>query len=1026
MDNLPAATKYDPYAHGLGMGFTDLFTPFLGPLSRPMDQSALRNRSVAKWNMPEAYAGQNLYLQETVEDWTLTANYTFYTQRILPWFKTDQINIQWETWENNAHIMEITPHQTGSKIVTQKRKIGRASVLRRGIGAEFESDFVKTSMGRSSFIASLAQIGRAFQETANLECIKALLNCHRTAQVYQRKQGIIADYDLDGYWERQTSRFMIAQKDRFGLEKLNTIIEAEQEKYNAKANVWILSRDVMDYCDLVPPEKIFFDLGGQQAVDRVNGLQQGPSAAGGTMGNVASLQPPRMVRDTPVFLAKCNYVDGTGQADLLSRNVEVGVHNTMIDKNHNYHEYTTASRNIRVYSNDHDDWRELKLEHAIEHCILWDESGKKIRDPWSSGSRGPATNYPADVSEEGRHDFLRFGDPGAMRDVEYVGDFEMRWLKRRNVEGGAQTVLNVIKGRGTFNVPITTPGFEGQKDQGRPINAGEKGFSEFDSFITQAHGLLGGNENLFFKADTFDSSKGQGRQEFDKQPVNNLRKWYQFSGYAKAKKIATVEIGGTIDQEPRHKEFLTNVLGVMVPEQHRAILPQLVAQQGSWEDRAASITVLLQDLYKKDKDMFPNDVNSKKFGDKIKARIDNYKKEVEQVRAQVATEAPQQQDVISVAVGEPLPVGYEFASPAEAEKWKQPAKQFPTSLKDFPFLSHFFEQKGDATRVQGGRTRGIGRELIGAARPKDDADVMFEGVNIKVGALRILHRYNNLEARIFEIANSTASDEIKWLSLLFLGVPLTRDMMLRLAQNNIYVPLNFALFRTHCQYRTRYGIKVASDGQAGYMVHGHGDMQIQHDAVRKVGLLHYTTYLSPVIYNPKNVYPVENLFCTGYLGGMGVSFWSVKEYLSKGGNRKKKSIVCTMLPPHMEEDLETKVDIRGQWFTEYKMKLVEHERFVKVCYPGAARTAAVMGWHDPIRGGKGIDQAMRTRTAMNYVCFQGVQWCWNSKTNDWGNVTIEQGHFGPKVYPGCGKVRNGALKYLETPSYLGNSNDTRG
>ncbi len=128
-----------------------------------------------------------------------------------------------------------------------------------------------------------------------------------------------------------------------------------------------------------------------------------------------------------------------------------------------------------------------------------------------------------------------------------------------------------------------------------------------------------------------------------------------------------------------------------------------------------------------------------------------------------------------------------------------------------------------------------------------------------------------------------------------------------------------------------------------------------------------------------------------------------------------------MLPPNMENKLANKIDIRGKFYTEADMRLVDTDRFNKGCYPGAARTAALMGWWDPIRKGRAAaDQASRSRkVAINWICWQGVQFHWNSKIEDWGQPTPEQGSFGNKVYPGCAAVRNGELRYLRTPTYLG-------
>lgn len=86
--------RFDPYAHGLASGMQDLFSPFLGPAPRPEKQSPYAKKATAKWNMPENYIGESEYLRDTTEDLILTASQTWYTERILPWYKTDQIHIQ--------------------------------------------------------------------------------------------------------------------------------------------------------------------------------------------------------------------------------------------------------------------------------------------------------------------------------------------------------------------------------------------------------------------------------------------------------------------------------------------------------------------------------------------------------------------------------------------------------------------------------------------------------------------------------------------------------------------------------------------------------------------------------------------------------------------------------------------------------------------------------------------------------------------------------------------------------------------
>jgi hypothetical protein len=325
----------------------------------------------------------------------------------------------------------------------------------------------------------------------------------------------------------------------------------------------------------------------------------------------------------------------------------------------------------------------------------------------------------------------------------------------------------------------------------------------------------------------------------------------------------------------------------------------------------------------------------------------------------------------------------------------------------------------------GGRRRGAGFSPIEARSDRGELgpDGKLDSATKEVRdlrAARLAARFQNLEDRIRDIAQGGAPLIIKMLAILWCGSMMTKERMIQFCTHNVPVP-NFLLLRPSGTYRTRYGIKCAANGKSGYTFFGHSNMQLEHEAARKVGMMHYTAYLTAVVTNPKNVYVVEDLFCEKYLGGMGVKFWEhATEYKNSAGRRTRKSIICTMLPYNMADfQLDQKIDIRGRWHTAHEIDLISQERFAQVCYPGGARTALIMGWWEAGRRGKGPGSQVVTRGVdMNYVCWQGVQWAVNPKDGTWGNVIVEQGNFASKVYPTCGQVRNGHYKFLETPAYL--------
>lgn len=1029
--NLPPSQRLDPYAFGLSSGHSgqEMYSFFLGPPPKNGKDTAYSKRPTSKWNMPESYIGESEYLRDTVEDWNFTANQTWYTQIILPYYRTDQIHVHWEQWENNPSFMEQTPHQAASHIVTQMRSIRRASLIRRGIGFEFEHDFIKTALGRTSFVASLAQIGRSFQETMNVEVIRALLGCHKSTQVFVRKHHVVRDGELDKWLERKADRFMCAQKNDFGLEKLNIEIEKEQEQFQASANVWILGREVVDYCQTADPNRTLYWLGGQEAVDRINGRAQGGNAAGGTMGNVRSLNPEAMfgVQGIPVYLAKSYVVDSLGQLELLSKTTEVGVFNTMFDHTRNYREYKTESRNIRVYNEDLDDWAEITIEEVIEDCITWAKNGE-VDNPFPSGPSRQGHKFGPNNVGADDEDFLRIpraanstADAGTTDDIRYVGDMHPRFFKINDVLAAGQTVANAL------GLDDNKSSATGNLDTGK-ISAA----IEADAL----RGVLGENNVFFFNLGQSTGGAGPDRS-----------RWSTFLGrYGATTKAPTAPAG--IDaplasaQEEMHVKFLTEALGAPVPQSLKPQLAKIVAQSNlSWKERAEQIQTMLVNSMKEDPSSVPAlGSDPERTRGWYASRVQGYEAKLQsqsQSGSVRGASGAASVDVEYFPIGTPLPAGYQYATPRDEERARS-GRMFPKSLAELDFLPHLFV--GGEMGMGGGASRrgfaNVGGE-VGAARArgrgdddlvpneKFDASKPESAQNLRFvprttgGNKRLSDRFYALDEHIKLIEKSAAPLIVKWLALFYLGSEFTKERLLQFAAHNIYIPCGFLLLRPHATYKTRYGIKCASGGKSGYTFMGHSDMQIAHDVTRKVGVGHYTVYAAAVVTNPKNVYVVEDLFCENYLGGMGVKLWKRDDYINKANKRTKASIIATMVPPSCKRMSDRKIDIRGKFYTEFSMSLVDPMRMAEWCYPGAARTSMYMGWWDPIRGTKAADKDMRSRQhAPNYICWQGVQWEKNIKSGDWGNVTLEQGNFGNNVQPGNGQVRKGKLQYNERAYYL--------
>jgi len=124
--NLPVS-QLDPLYNGQFTGAGKAFEPWLGPMPTLQRTDPYEHRNVQIWDMPEGYKGQNLTLRETVEELAFTAKQKFLTKYILPWFPTDQVTLQWEQFEANAHLMDITVRKIS--FVGAKRRGGKSNFL---------------------------------------------------------------------------------------------------------------------------------------------------------------------------------------------------------------------------------------------------------------------------------------------------------------------------------------------------------------------------------------------------------------------------------------------------------------------------------------------------------------------------------------------------------------------------------------------------------------------------------------------------------------------------------------------------------------------------------------------------------------------------------------------------------------------------------------------------------------------------------------------------------------------------------
>ena len=257
-----------------------------------------------------------------------------------------------------------------------------------------------------------------------------------------------------------------------------------------------------------------------------------------------------------------------------------------------------------------------------------------------------------------------------------------------------------------------------------------------------------------------------------------------------------------------------------------------------------------------------------------------------------------------------------------------------------------------------------------------------------------------------------------------------------------------ALFRPFQTYNMASGILIKGGLDTGFTAHGHHDFQLTDDVIHKVHIGHYTFYHKSVIKQPKNMIIAHDIFAHSYVGGEGISFfkpefdqttdtqfndtelarqtqlttdagvgaYSFKEDVRN--DRFSSSLIPILIP--VKSKVQNPLDITGHYSAQTLDSSNTQMEDRREHYADADKISAYLGF-DTLQNYGSSDTFLSPLRHLNTVCFQGYQ---VSRTKAVGgvpgqftNTTINTGHWGPNVYPGCRAVRNGEMAFLKDMEY---------
>lgn len=988
--------QFDPVSQGIFGGVDNVFAPYMGPQTAALETDPTQKRHRAKWTLADGKAASSEYLGDTALDLLFTSFQTWHTEVILPWRGTDEINFNWTKFEYNAHLMRDTPALAPSRLITQRKYSRSASLVRKGIAFEYEHDFVRSGEGRTSFVAALAQIARATQETANAEVIRALMHADMADDNYKKQNEVITDKTIREYIENDRERFAIAQKSEHGLPKLSVDINNELDQYNGMADTFIMPQVMSDYLEFRPESTEYYRQGQPKTL-----TVQAPHPLDNPL-------PTRFVREAPVYMTRSKHIEGVGQSDPLGQLRQNGSYNTMrLGEHCDFENYNSCSRDRQIYDEDADDWKTVTLEHALDNCGLFDKNGDLLLPNVGDNWRGRVDSEAMD------RDFLLFQKGGQNKPrsaIEYIGDMDLDHLDTK-------TVLNAAKAmRSELMRMMTKDGYASLAGDLPSAQGVVPGFDNLGDAARNAINRLAdglrsivGVENAFFA----------GEGSIAERVYNSLY----------LQNMVPVTGGSRSFSDEQFEQYedlgnkLLNSLAVVAPEEKKDEIEEIKANPKGLD--VLAVARAIRNKIKEYKRANLEGPHMDKFGtlkdidEWYKVRAKKYEKELAEAKKASADSGD---DTIMWA-----PAGQDLSGKDYSYVYQSSADHISSPIASIPTFRVEMDKKRSARSASSGGSRrvvddgagmgfaGIGRQHIGdrAQRRRENA----EGFDFDV-------RFRALGHQIKGVNDRSESRLDRMLALAFLGTRFTRDHLKTLARKNVPVPLDFILARPHQQRHTQAIIKCARGGRSGYTFFAYPGMEIGHNAGTKYSHAHFTMHIRAIVQHPENVYVQRDAYVDGYLGGNGTSFYDRETYMKIDWDDIDHSIVCIAIPVTEKRigDKNGTLDLKGHFGMDYIKDMGQAVGTVDKDGPHYStyyRYNQIYGFDKQMRRGAPRADYTSTKRHLNLICEPASQRSYNPITGEWSRPTANRDHWGPNIVgPGCADIRAGKKRYMSDMNFI--------
>lgn len=291
---------------------------------------------------------------------------------------------------------------------------------------------------------------------------------------------------------------------------------------------------------------------------------------------------------------------------------------------------------------------------------------------------------------------------------------------------------------------------------------------------------------------------------------------------------------------------------------------------------------------------------------------------------------------------------------------------------------------------------------------------------------------NNFTTRWAEIETGDAGDcdLVRTCKLLLCLSDVNSHLLKNWLRHNVIVPFDFIGLRPYRRYVMHSMLLLRPGSALGNTLVGHLDCQMGNDVKSKELFIHTTMYMGTIIRSEKNVAIIENVYCSGYNGGEGITFFTPSIFKGNDQTSYKADIFAVLLPYGTANPKKTHpyaissvIDVsgvtrRGLYERRIANNAVSQEEMRRPNYPSYIYTRFLYKFHryDRVPAYDCDERYSTELSRRNTLCFQEPQQVYDPASGRYTLNILGQGHWGSIAFDGIARYRCGEQEAF--PEYI--------